>query len=135
VGDFQAPTKRLLTNFTVKAVKKHVPEWSLPNPHDLRHTLQAGAEMEFSPPAIGADDIAFLQYTGGTTGPARGAMLSHGNLVANVAQCRAWLAPQIGADDAPVIITALPIYHIFALTVNVLLHVCLGGKNVLVTDP
>lgn len=135
IGDFQAPTKRFVTNFTVKAVKKSIPDWSLPNPHELRQALQAGARLDLEPPEIGPDDLAFLQYTGGTTGPARGAMLSHGNMIANVAQCRAWLAPELGTTEPPIVITALPMYHIFALTVNLLLHFCLGGKNILVTDP
>lgn len=135
IGDFQPATKRFVTNFAVKAVKKSVPEWSLPNPHDLRQVLQAGAKLEFKPPDIGPDNLAFLQYTGGTTGPARGAMLSHGNIIANIAQCRTWLTANSYADAPPIVITALPVYHIFALTVNLLLHVCLGGKNILVADP
>lgn len=135
LGDFQTPTRRLLTNFTLKTVKKSVPEWSLLNPYDLRHVLTAGARRPFDPPALGPDDPAFVQYTGGTTAAARGAVLSHGNLVANVAQCRAWFLPALETHEIPAIITALPIYHIFALTVNVLLHLSLGGKNILVTDP
>lgn len=135
LGDFQKAAKRLLTNFTIKAVKKGIPEWYLPNAHDLRQVLESGATQAFNAPTLGADDLAFLQYTGGTTGPARGAKLSHGNLVANVTQCHAWVAPELDADETPTIITALPIYHIFALTVNILLYLCLGGKNILVTDP
>lgn len=135
IGDFQTRPRRLLTNFTVKAVKRAVPEWSLPNPHELRQILQVGAELVFEPPEIGPDSLAFVQYSGGTTGQARGAMLSHGNLVANVAQCRSWLMPELAEDEVSIVITALPIYHIFALTVNVLLHVCIGGNNILVTDP
>src|SRR5699024_158766 len=95
LGDFQKATKRLLTNFTIKAVKKGVPEWALPNAHDLRQVLEAGSKHSFDPPVLKPTDLAFLQYTGGTTGPARGARLSHGNLVANVAQCHAWVAPEL----------------------------------------
>src|SRR5699024_709627 len=94
IGDFQARPRRLLTNFTVKAVKREIPEWSLPDPKELRQVLQAGAGLAFEPPDIGPDSLAFVQYSGGTTGPARGAMLNHGNLIANVAQCRSWLVPQ-----------------------------------------
>src|SRR5699024_1101074 len=118
IGDFQTRPKRLLTNFTVKAVKRAIPEWSLPAAQELRDALTRGAELPFTAPELGPDSLAFIQYSGGTTGQARGAMLSHGNIIANIAQCRCWLHPQLGADEVCVIITALPIYHIFALTVN-----------------
>lgn len=133
LGDFQTPTKRLLTKFAHKPAKKNPAPGSLPGVFDLRRVLVAGDRQTFSPPELGPDDLAFVQYTG-TLGSARGAMLSHGNLVANVAQCRAWFEPEFRADTPTTIITALPMYHIFALTVNVLLQLCLGGRNILIAD-
>ncbi len=134
LGDLLGMPKRLITNFVVKKIKKMVPDWSLPDAVDLRSALSTGAGQTFNAPELGHDDLAFLQYTGGTTGPAKGAMLSHGNVVANVIQNQAWFGPEM-RDEGEIIITALPMYHIFALTVNVLVYLSLGGKNVLITNP
>ncbi|MDT0633774.1 AMP-binding protein [Spectribacter hydrogenooxidans] len=135
LGDMLGFPKRLLTNLVVKHVKKLVPKWDLPEAVDFGQVLTSGARADFNPPELGHDDLVFLQYTGGTTGPAKGAMLSHGNLVANLQQCHAWFQHYVNTDTEEVIITALPMYHVFALTVNTLIFFTLGGKNVLITNP
>lgn len=135
LGDALGFPKRPLTNFAVKYVKKLVPKWDLADTITFRSALQHGRSAAFQPPSLGHDDLAFLQYTGGTTGPAKGAMLTHGNLVANILQCRAWFRNHMDASQGEVIITALPMYHVFALTVNTLIFFTLGGKNVLITNP
>ncbi|WP_348766820.1 AMP-binding protein [uncultured Salinisphaera sp.] len=134
LGDMLSPIKRALTNFVVKRVKKMVPDWNLPGATDFNTALSAGQSQQFEPVELGGDDLAFLQYTGGTTGPAKGAMLSHANVVANVLQCQEWFKPEM-SDDGELIITALPMYHIFALTVNTLVYFSVGGQNVLITNP
>lgn len=134
LGDMLTGIKGPVTNFLVKRVKKMIPEWELPNTTEFRNAMLKGAKLEFSPVEISHEDLAFLQYTGGTTGPAKGAMLSHGNLIANVLQVQAWFGPEM-TNESEVIITALPMYHVFALTVNTLIFFTLGGKNVLVTNP
>lgn len=134
LGDMLTPAKRLLTNMVVKHVKKMVPTWNLPGAVDFRSALAQGGKQTFDPVDIGGDDLAFLQYTGGTTGPAKGAMLSHANVVANVLQCQEWFKPEMSAEGE-LIITALPMYHIFALTVNTLVYFSVGGHNVLITNP
>jgi len=118
----------------VKRVKHLVPEWSLPRSWDLRDALDAGARQPLHEVDLGPDDLAFLQYTGGTTGRPKGAMLSHGNLVANVEQTIAWLGGSL-VDGEETVITALPLYHVFALTANLLVFLRLGANNVLITDP
>lgn len=132
LGDLLGGIKGPLVNFAVKRVKKMVPAWSLPDTVNFRTALARGGD--FQPADLSHDDLAFLQYTGGTTGPAKGAMLSHGNLVANLQQCHAWFEPTM-EDEDEVIVTALPMYHVFALTVNTLIFFTLGGKNVLITNP
>ena len=134
LGDLLSGLKGPITNFVVKRVKKMVPPWDLPDNIDFRSALASGGKQAFSPVELNHDDLAFLQYTGGTTGPAKGAMLSHGNLVANVLQCHMWFGQHI-EDEGEIIITALPMYHVFALTVNTLIFFTLGGKNVLITNP
>ncbi|MES1926475.1 AMP-binding protein [Salinisphaera sp. T31B1] len=134
IGDMLPTPRRLLTNFVVKKIKKLVPPWNLPGAIDFRSALTAGRPADFRPPQPNADELVFLQYTGGTTGPAKGAMLSNANVVANVLQCQEWFKPEVRASGE-VIITALPMYHIFALTVNTLVYFSLGGHNVLVTNP
>lgn len=134
LGDMLSGLKGPITNFVVKRVKKMVPAWDIPDNIDFRNALASGAKHEFRAPKLNHKDLAFLQYTGGTTGPAKGAMLSHGNLVANVQQCHVWFGQNI-EDEDEVIITALPMYHVFALTVNTLIFFTLGGKNVLITNP
>jgi len=126
--------KGLLVNFVVRNIKKLVPEFTLPNATRYNAVIQAGRGLAFQPVAVGHEDIAFLQYTGGTTGVSKGAMLLHRNIIANIEQMAYWLAP--GLDhNAPSIITALPLYHIFSLTVNCLLMTKLGGLNILIPNP
>jgi len=135
IGDMLDFPKGLLVNFALQYVKKAVPAWKLPGSQALSKCMKEGAGLPLAEVALGFEDIAFLQYTGGTTGVAKGAMLTHRNLVANMLQSREWLtASDIGATGE-VIITALPLYHIFALTANCLVFMSLGGHNVLITNP
>ncbi len=133
VGDLLDFPKSLLVNFVVKYVKKGVPAWKLPGSEKFQDVLDKGSKLPLRPVNIAFEDVAFLQYTGGTTGVAKGAMLTHRNIVANLLQARAWLA-QLD-DSQEIIITALPLYHIFALTANCLTFIYLGGSNILITDP
>ena len=126
--------KGLIVNFVVRNVKKMVPPFELPNAERFNNVLKVGAGASMQPFPTNQDDIAFLQYTGGTTGVSKGAMLTHRNILANVAQASAWLIPGVGNQTA-VIITALPLYHIFSLTVNCLLMAKMGGFNILITNP
>jgi len=126
--------KGLIVNLVVRKVKKMVPAYDLPGAISFKDALHAGAGSSLSTPALTHDDIAFLQYTGGTTGVSKGAMLLHRNIIAALLQYKAWLKPQLG-DERPVIITALPLYHIFSLTVNCLVMMVIGGENVLITNP
>lgn len=134
VGDLLGGFKRVMVNFVVRKVKKMVPAYSLPNALRLRDVLAQGKNQNFQTPAIKRDDIAFLQYTGGTTGVSKGACLTHRNILANMLQIFAWIKPQLGSGTE-IIITALPLYHVFALTVNCLAFYRIGGHNVLVTNP
>lgn len=134
LGDMLGTFRGGLVNLVVKYVKRLVPAWSLPQAHSLRRVLARGATQTFSPSALSHGDLAFLQYTGGTTGVSKGAMLTHGNLVANVLQARAWLEPSL-RGKAQIVITALPLYHIFALTANCLTFLALGAANVLIVNP
>lgn len=134
LGDMLGLVKGSLVNLVVKHVKKMVPAWSLRDARSLSQVLAAGAGSDFSPMALGHGDVAFLQYTGGTTGVSKGAMLTHGNIVANVLQAKAWLNPFLGGGNQ-IVITALPLYHIFALTANCLTFLTLGATNVLIVNP
>ena len=126
--------KGLIVNFVVRNVKKMVPAFDLPGALSWSGVLSEGAGKPMTPFETGHEDIAFLQYTGGTTGVSKGAMLLHRNILANVEQASGNLASALG-DELPVIITALPLYHIFSLTVNCLLMAKMGGLNVLITNP
>ncbi len=134
LGDMLPLPKRLLVNFAVKYLKKLVPAWRIPSVVSFRQALRIGAERAFADVSLHHDDLAFLQYTGGTTGVSKGAMLTHGNLVANLQQASAWLNPYI-KSGVEVVITALPLYHIFSLTANCLTFMKLGGHNILITNP
>ncbi len=134
VGDLLDFPKSLLVNFVLRHVKKTIPAWKLPGSEKFQEVLDKGKKLPLKPVNIAFEDIAFLQYTGGTTGVAKGAMLTHRNIVANLLQSRAWLA-QLEDDSHETIITALPLYHIFALTANCLTFLYLGGSNVLISDP
>ncbi len=126
--------KGLIVNFVVRSVKKMVPPFELPNAQRWKTVLAEGAGKEFKRVETGHDDIAFLQYTGGTTGVSKGAVLLHRNMLAALMQYKAWLNPAID-ETPPRIITALPLYHIFSLTVNALNMMVVGGCNVLITNP
>ncbi len=134
VGDLAPFPKSLITNFVVKRVKKMVPEWHIADSVQFRTALARGKAQPYHRAALDHDDVAFLQYTGGTTGLSKGATLTHGNLVSNLLQMHAWIGPRL-SQGSDIVITALPLYHIFALTVNCLLFLHVGGKNVLITNP
>jgi len=126
--------KGVIVNLVVRKVKKMVPPYDLPGALSFKEALSEGSGKPLTTPPLGHDDIAFLQYTGGTTGVSKGAMLVHRNIIAALMQYEAWLGPAIGSERA-VIITALPLYHIFSLTVNCLVMMVVGGENVLITNP
>jgi long-chain acyl-CoA synthetase len=134
LGDMLGFPKAALINFALKYIKKMVPAFSLPQAVRFRDALARGAAHPLPPVSLTHDDIAFLQYTGGTTGVAKGAMLSHGNMVANMLQADAWISSGTKVGEE-VIITALPLYHIFSLTANGLVFCRLGGLNWLITNP
>jgi long-chain acyl-CoA synthetase len=134
LGDAFPPLKRVLVNFVVKHVKKMVPAWSIPGATSFRAALAHGKWQELDEVDVALTDVAFLQYTGGTTGVSKGAVLTHGNMVANMQQAHAWLAPKLSVGQET-IITALPLYHIFSLTANCLVFMKIGGHNVLITNP
>ena len=135
VGDLLRFPKNLLVNFVLRHVKRQVPGYKLPNSVTFRHALNAGASEQLSHVEIGLADIAYLQYTGGTTGVSKGAMLSHRNMVYNVAQSMCWQGDAYDGVEPLVAITALPLYHIFSLQGNCLLVMAQGGLNVLITNP
>ena len=126
--------KGMLVDFVLRHVKKMIPQWSLPGSIRLPEALAEGRRRKLELVPITHDDIAFLQYTGGTTGVAKGAMLLHRNIIANLLQARAWLKPFLG-NERHVILTPLPLYHIFSLTANCLIFMTLGAENVLITNP
>jgi long-chain acyl-CoA synthetase len=126
--------KGVLVNFVVRKLKKMVPAYDLPGARRFNDVIAEGARRELKKVEVRPDDIAFLQYTGGTTGVSKGAMLLHRNVLANIEQAAAWLIPGLGEERA-VIVTALPLYHIFSLTVNCLLMTKVGGENILITNP
>jgi long-chain acyl-CoA synthetase len=126
--------KGVLVDFVLRHVKKMIPAWDIPGAIRLSDALAEGGRRKLEPVEIGHEDIAFLQYTGGTTGVAKGAMLLHRNIIANVLQSRAWVKPFLG-NQRHVVITPLPLYHIFSLTANCLIFMTLGAENVLITNP
>ncbi|WP_028080471.1 AMP-binding protein [Solimonas soli] len=138
VGDLAPFPQRAIVNFVVKRIKKLVPAWSIPASVaatvGFREVLAKGRAQPYARVALKHEDIAFLQYTGGTTGLSKGAVLTHGNVVANLQQVSAWIGPFL-EEGKEVVITALPLYHIFALTVNALLFFRFGCRNVLITNP
>lgn len=134
LGDLLSAPKRTLVNFVVKYIKKLVPKYDLPQALSMRETLSRGRRMQYVKPVITGDDLAFLQYTGGTTGVSKGAMLTHRNVVANVLQANGAYSPTL-RDGIEFVVTALPLYHIFALTVNCLLFLHKGSQNLLITNP
>ncbi|TIS56079.1 long-chain fatty acid--CoA ligase [Mesorhizobium sp.] len=138
MGDMLGGLKGAIVNLVVRRVKKMVPAWSLPGHVKFNAALKAGAGMDFKPAKVAADDIAFLQYTGGTTGVSKGATLLHSNVLANVAQNALWIEDAYTIKPKPAhpnFICALPLYHIFALTVNALMGMQQGAQNVLIPNP
>ncbi|MGJ4729168.1 long-chain fatty acid--CoA ligase [Luteimonas sp. SDU101] len=134
LGDLLGFPKGPIVNFVLRNVKKMVPEFDIPGAVRFRDTLRLGSQHPLPEISITHDDIAFLQYTGGTTGVAKGAMLTHRNLVANMQQASAWVGGEV-SPGKEVIVTALPLYHIFALTANGLVFMKFGAKNILITNP
>lgn len=137
LGDLLADGLNLkgrLINFVLKRVKKMVPEYQLPGAVRLLDALALGYSRPHTPVHASHDDIAFLQYTGGTTGVAKGAMLTHRNIIANLLQAKAWSAGQL-TGEVETVLTPLPLYHIYSLTVNALIFMGLGGRNILIANP
>jgi long-chain acyl-CoA synthetase len=136
VGDFLDFPKSAIVNFVVRHVRKQVPAWNMPQALSFKTAVSQGKKLPLAAVEIGPDDLAFLQYTGGTTGVAKGAMLSHGNVATNVLQGEAWFGPRFrDSSGANVVITAIPLYHIFALQANCLAFTRLGWTNVLIINP
>jgi long-chain acyl-CoA synthetase len=138
MGDLLGWVKGPLVNYVVRKVKKLVPAYALPGAVRFNDALARGRRLPFEQPPIAREDIAVLQYTGGTTGVSKGAVLTHRNIIANMLQSEAWNSPalqKIPADEQPITICALPLYHIFAFTVNMMLSMRIGGANVLIPNP
>jgi long-chain acyl-CoA synthetase len=138
MGDLLGFAKGLIVNFVVRNVKKMVPAYSLPSAARFLDVLADGLKMTLKPVQVGHDDVAFLQYTGGTTGVSKGATLLHRNIIANMLQSEAWYQPALSKlkpGEAPITITALPLYHIFALTVCAMMSMRIGGQCVLIPNP
>jgi long-chain acyl-CoA synthetase len=138
MGDLLGGAKGMLVNFVVRKVKKMVPPFALPGAVSFKRALAEGARRTLKPAELGHDDIAFLQYTGGTTGVSKGAVLLHRNVIANVLQNEAWLQPVMAAqapNEQLVFVCALPLYHIYSLTVSALMGCRLGGMNLLIPNP
>ena len=134
MGDMLDFPKSMVINLVVKYLKKMVPSYSLPNAISFKTVLSEGANLSLTPASLNHDDIAFLQYTGGTTGVAKGAVLTHKNMVANMLQSAEWIKNDV-EQGKEIVITALPLYHIFSLTANCLVFMEAGAKNILITNP
>ena len=138
MGDLLGGVKGAVVNFVVRNIKKMVPAFSLPHAVRFNRVVKRGAQMTLHPVELGHDNIAFLQYTGGTTGLSKGAMLSHRNVIANLLQNEVWLQPALDTEpkvEALTMLCALPLYHIFALTICCLMGTRVGGVNVLIPNP
>ena len=138
MGDMLSMPKGALVNFVVRNVKKIVPDFFLPRVVKFNQALRRGQKARFVKPHVHSDDIALLQYTGGTTGVSKGAVLLHRNVIANLLQSEAWNDPvmkRVPANEQPTSVCALPLYHIFAFTVNMMLGMRTGGKNILIPNP
>jgi long-chain acyl-CoA synthetase len=135
IGDLLGVPRGFIVNFVLKHVRKQIPPWNMPGTSTFKSALGSGLGLKLEPVPVGPEDIAFLQYTGGTTGVAKAAILTHRNMVANLLQALAWINPSLEVNEARVVITALPLYHIFALTTNCLVFLPLGARNVLITNP
>jgi long-chain acyl-CoA synthetase len=135
IGDLLGFPRGFVVNFVLRRVRKQIPAWSMPGAITFKSALSTGLGQKLEPPAITGEDLAFLQYTGGTTGIAKAAMLTNRNMVANILQTAAWIHPVMQGSGPRVVITALPLYHIFALTANCLAFLPFGARNVLITNP
>ena len=138
MGDMLGLVKGGLVNYVVRKVKKMVPAWELPGAVRFNDAVARGTRATLRPVDIKSDDVAVLQYTGGTTGVSKGAVLLHRNVIANVLQSEAWNQPVMGkvpAGEQPTAVVALPLYHIFAFTVNMMLGMRTGGKGILIPNP
>ncbi len=134
LGEMLGFPKGMIVDFVVRRIKKMVPAWNLPGAVRMTSALKLGAAERLQPVDVGHEDIAYLQYTGGTTGVAKGAVLTHRNIIANLQQAHAWIGSHV-KEGSEIIITALPLYHIFSLTANCLTFFKLGATNVLITNP
>jgi len=134
MGDLLKPLKGMMIDFVLKYIYKKVPDWNIPQAINFKQALSKGKHYSFVPVLLNNEDTAFLQYTGGTTGISKGAVLTHRNLIANIEQAHAWFNHLL-ADQREIIITALPLYHIFSLTANCLFFTSIGGLNVLISNP
>lgn len=134
VGDMLGGFKGHLVNFVLKHIRKTIPEWNLPGHIPFKKAMAQGAKNRFRQVELRREDISFLQYTGGTTDVPKSAMLSHDNLLANLMQVDDWIRNRVKAGEE-VVLTALPLYHIFALTANCMLSIKIGARNVLIPDP
>ncbi|MDX2345384.1 MAG: AMP-binding protein [Legionella sp.] len=134
VGDELSSIKRVVINSVLKHIKKEVPEYHIPHAVSWRQALTRGKKKTFTPAVLNHENLACIQYTGGTTGISKGAILTHGNLVANIMQAFAWITP-VGISEEDIIVTALPLYHIFSLTANCLTFFKAGATNILITNP
>ncbi len=134
LGDMLGFPKGRIVNFVVKYIKKLVPAWSLPKAVSYPRAIAQGRAAEYRPVTVEHEDIAFLQYTGGTTGLSKGAMLTHRNIIANATQAHLWVRSAVTTENE-LVVTALPLYHIFALTANCFLFILVGANNLLITNP
>jgi long-chain acyl-CoA synthetase len=135
VGELLGWPRGMIVNFVIRRVRKQVAPWKMPGAATFKSALSSGLGLKLETVPLGPEDVAFLQYTGGTTGVAKAAVLTHRNMVANVLQASAWIRPALEPGGSRVVITALPLYHIFSLTANCLLFVRLGAENVLIANP
>jgi long-chain acyl-CoA synthetase len=135
VGDLLGFPRGPIVNFVLRHVRKQVPAWQIPGALRFKAALSSGLGLKLEDVSLSLQDTAFLQYTGGTTGVSKAAVLTHGNMVANLLQAEAWIKPGVPAAASPVVITALPLYHIFSLTANCFLFAHLGAHNLLITNP
>ncbi|NWD71413.1 AMP-binding protein [Pseudomonas gingeri] len=135
IGDLVGTFKGAALNFVLRHVQKQVPRFHLPGAIRFPRMMKQAATLQARKVKLAHDDIAFLQYTGGTTGNAKGAMLTHRNILANLMQAKAWVGNQLDEDQQETNVTLLPLYHVLSLTVNCLMFMCLGGRNILIANP
>ena len=135
IGDLLGMPRGFVVNFALKHVRKQIPAWSMPGAMTFKSVLSSGLGLKLETVPLTSSDIAFLQYTGGTTGVSKAAVLTHRNMVSNVLQTAAWIFPVMQGGGPRIVVTALPLYHIFALTANCLAFLPFGARNVLITNP